>query len=606
MGARNSKVKKGDKEGEIGDTESAEDTTRQYGTLPASAKVGGNQTDEEVLTPEGGGISKSGTLPANLNRSTSFTHKFRSSAKAWAKDKGILKEKPEPTDDVTETDTGVTSHESSPVKETKQNGIENQNGNEEKKEAKAPEDPSRSTKLSAKKARARFFEDMYNTPEKPKRLDLNSLGNNSIVTSTPITDNPANKVQALIKQVEENESRHSSLSYDVNIKTPTPDIKHSFDFEEETSATSNIESTNVSIISNTNQIVTNVNESQNHMKSEVISSMKSETVEAESRQKTELTTSSTTQEAMSVKESKIENNVTEITSQLQSQEISVKSETAQTKLETATSNFIKSEKISEICETSEVSEKNDMEMVNKGEESVTVCQSSPFSQVGEIKREEISESIKSEAMEVIQSYSGREETIHQEIKHEEVNESMKIEAAEMIQNNVDRGEMIHHEVKHTETSEVIKKESSEMIQHNLGSEEIKHQESSEMREVVQCSTIQDIGKNRIIEETQNREIEEIVESSTMVNCADESNLKEEVDDESSEAANTGAAADIGISCGNNDEASQPQKNQPESRDDSSDEDVDKARSENLEESLKESEDSEKVNEILSEALPDNA
>jgi len=579
MGARNSKVKKGDKDGEKGATESAQDTTRQYGTLPASAKVStGKQTEEEVSSPGEGNISKSGTLPANLNRSTSFTKKFRSSAKAWAKDKGILKEKPEPSDDVTETDTGVKSHETSPVKETKQNGIESPKNHEENDDSnrKDSEDSSRNTaKLAQKKARAKFFEDMYNTPEKPKRLDLNSMGNNSIVTSTPITDQPVSKVQALIKQVEENESRNSSLSYDVNLKTPTPASKDtSFEFNAETSASSNIDSSYVSILSSKNHTTTtNTTESQSQMKSEVVSTMKSETVAMESRQETALTTSSTTQEEMSIVESKTEKNVSEITSQSMSEEtmecLSVaKTEIEQTKVETASSEINKSETISEVCEMKDGIENNVMETVNKEEQSVSVCQSSTFSQEGEIKHEEISESIKSEKYEMKTNDAGIEET------------------------------------KHEEFSETNRSENIEIFQNSTNNEEIKEE---------------------VFNDNQNREIEEITQSNTVANCnEDESNLNEEVDDESIQAANTGMAADTGITCGNDDEVTDPQPFQPEKQDDSSDDHIAEDDSENIgksaetpssnddgkreihgENEVKGAEE-EKRSDVLSEPLPDNA
>jgi len=579
MGARNSKVKKGDKEGEKGATESAQDTTRQYGTLPASAKVSGKQTDEEIMTPDGGSISKSGTLPANLNRSTSFTKKFKTSAKSWAKDKGILKEKPEPTDDVTETDTGVPSHETTPVKETKQNGIEKHNIEEEEKgEVKNTEDPSYSTaKLATKKARAKFFEDMYNTPEKPKRLDINSMGNNSIVTSTPITEQPASKVKSLIKQVEENESRNSSLSYDVNIKTPTPDIKKSFEFEQETSSTSNLDSTNISIITgNKTDIITKETISQ--INSQVISNIESgtTTTATESRQETELATSLTTQEEMSMRKSKIEKNVSEITSHTKTEEtselLSVKAE----KVETSSTNIIQSEKVSEKCETSELSEKNVMEMLDKGEESLTVCQSSSFSQEEAVRHEEITESVKNESLqinhdntghgeikhteskheasiksvesaitEMVQSSSGEGEIRYSEMKHEENSQCMKSEVTEKILNDSGEDQIRYQESKHEEVSEIINKESSEILQIISGHEEIVHEESSDVKEIVQSSS-QEVKQNEVLEEKE--------ESSLIANCmADESNLNEEVDDESIEAANTVEAADTGKSCGYTDE-----------------------------------------------------
>merc|ERR1712176_910046 len=309
-------------------------------------------------------------------------------------------------------------------------------------------------------------------------------------------------------------------------------------------------------------------------KSEVISIMKSETVAMESRQETALTTSSTTQEEMSIVESKTEKNVSEITSQSKSEEtmecLSVaKTEIEQTRVETASSEFNKSETISEVCEIKEGSEKNVIETVNKEEQSVSVCQSSTFSQEGEIKHEEISESIKSEKYEMKQNNSGVEE-----IKHEEFSESNRSENIEIFEN----------------------------------------------------STTHEESKEEVIDENQNREIEEITQSDTVANCnEDESKLNEEVDDESIQAANTGMAADTGITCGNVNEVTDPQPSQPEKKDDTSDDDHiaeddnsnpvkcaeptlenEKVEKENSEENKVKGAEEEKESDALSEPLPDNA
>merc|ERR1712233_91945 len=89
MGAKHSKGRKGDGVTGVED-DSQIDCVDKNSTLPASAKVGGFHKEEEVASPE---FNKSGTLPPNLDRSTSFSKRFRNSCKSWAKEKGLMKEK---------------------------------------------------------------------------------------------------------------------------------------------------------------------------------------------------------------------------------------------------------------------------------------------------------------------------------------------------------------------------------------------------------------------------------------------------------------------------------------------------------------------------------
>jgi len=193
MGAKNSKVKKGEKKGAAGDESS--DQVDKTATLPASFKK------KEVET---GG--KTETLPRNLNRSTSFTNSCRN----WAKKKGLVKDKSPNSKDENETPT-KTSQE-----EVKENGTR-------KSETKETITPV-VAKLAQKKARAQFFEDMYNssgmsvssslTPEKPKRLCDMNLPSPRIGPGSPTMDKP--KVEQIVEMIEEKEKLNRSIDSEAN------------------------------------------------------------------------------------------------------------------------------------------------------------------------------------------------------------------------------------------------------------------------------------------------------------------------------------------------------------------------------------------------------
>ena len=82
------------------------------------------------------------------------------------------------------------------------------------------------TKIATKKARAQFFEDMYNssgisvsstlTPEKPKRLCDMNLPSPRIGPNSPAMDKAEGKVEHLTKQIEEKERLNKSLDSDVS------------------------------------------------------------------------------------------------------------------------------------------------------------------------------------------------------------------------------------------------------------------------------------------------------------------------------------------------------------------------------------------------------
>jgi len=182
MGAKNSKVKKGEKKGAAAGDESS-DQVDKTATLPASFKK------KEVET---GG--KTETLPRNLSRSTSFTNSCRN----WAKKKGLVKDKSPNSKEENETPTKANDEE---VKENGANGTKS-----ETKETITPV----VAKLAAKKARAQFFEEMYNssgisvssslTPEKPKRLCDMNLPSPRIGPGSPSMDKP--KVEQIAESVE--------------------------------------------------------------------------------------------------------------------------------------------------------------------------------------------------------------------------------------------------------------------------------------------------------------------------------------------------------------------------------------------------------------------
>merc|ERR1712226_346760 len=80
-------------------------------------------------------------------------------------------------------------------------------------------------RLAQKKARAQFFEDLYNssgisvtstlTPEKPKRLCDMSLPSPRIGPVTPDTGRAESKVGHLAKQIEEKEKLNRSLDSEI-------------------------------------------------------------------------------------------------------------------------------------------------------------------------------------------------------------------------------------------------------------------------------------------------------------------------------------------------------------------------------------------------------
>jgi len=193
MGAKNSKVKKGEKKGAAGDESS--DQVDKTATLPASFKK------KEVET---GG--KTETLPRNLNRSTSFTNSCRN----WAKKKGLVKDKSPNSKDENETPTKTREEE------VKENGTR-------KSETKETITPV-VAKLAQKKARAQFFEEMYNssgmsvssslTPEKPKRLCDMNLPSPRIGPGSPTMDKP--KVEQIVEMIEEKEKLNRSIDSEAN------------------------------------------------------------------------------------------------------------------------------------------------------------------------------------------------------------------------------------------------------------------------------------------------------------------------------------------------------------------------------------------------------
>merc|ERR1712210_13209 len=132
------------------------------------------------------------TLPRNLNRSTSFTNSCRN----WAKKKGLVKDKSPNAKDENETPTKTSQDEA------KENG----------------------TRKSQKKARAQFFEDMYNssgisvssslTPEKPKRLCDMNHPSPRIGPGSPTLDKP--KVEQIVEMIEEKEKLNRSIDSEAN------------------------------------------------------------------------------------------------------------------------------------------------------------------------------------------------------------------------------------------------------------------------------------------------------------------------------------------------------------------------------------------------------
>merc|ERR1712088_793476 len=139
---------------------------------------------------------KTETLPRNLSRSTSFTNSCRN----WAKKKGLVKDKSPNSKDENETPTKTRE--------------------EETKETITPV----VAKLAQKKARAQFFEEMYNssgmsvssslTPEKPKRLCDMNLSSPRIGPGSPTMDKP--KVEQIVEMIEEKEKLNRSIDSEAN------------------------------------------------------------------------------------------------------------------------------------------------------------------------------------------------------------------------------------------------------------------------------------------------------------------------------------------------------------------------------------------------------
>merc|ERR1712223_778595 len=173
------------------------DQVDKTATLPASFKK------KEVET---GG--KTETLPRNLSRSTSFTNSCRN----WAKKKGLVKDKSPNSKEENETPTKANDEE---VKENGANGTKS----ETKETITAVV-----AKLAAKKARAQFFEEMYNssgisvssslTPEKPKRLCDMNLPSPRIGPGSPSMDKP--KVEQIVEMIEEKEKLNRSIDSEAN------------------------------------------------------------------------------------------------------------------------------------------------------------------------------------------------------------------------------------------------------------------------------------------------------------------------------------------------------------------------------------------------------
>jgi len=198
MGAKNSKAEVGGKEGVAGGGESS-DCVDRTATLPASFK----QKEVEV-----GG--KTETLPRNLNRSTSFTNSCRN----WAKKKGLVKDK--------EKDSSKTETENDTIKENG-TGVETKKENGTSNETKPPPVVG---KIAQKKARAQFFEDMYNssgisvsssmTPEKPKRLgDMNLPSPRFGPGSPQLEGKVEGQVETVVKKIEEKEKLNKSMDSEV-------------------------------------------------------------------------------------------------------------------------------------------------------------------------------------------------------------------------------------------------------------------------------------------------------------------------------------------------------------------------------------------------------
>jgi len=201
MGAKNSKARK---KGVAGEDES-QDAVDKTATLPASFK----QKEVEV--------SKTESLPRNLSRSTSFTNSCRN----WAKKKGLVKDK---------------SPEKKAETDTSNDNDAKTNGTAEPKIELTPA----VAKLHQKKARAQFFEDMYNssgisvtssaTPEKPKRqLGEINLPSPRFGPGSPVVEEVVeSKVEQLVERIEEREKLNLSLD-----STNTASLNRSMEVEEQ-------------------------------------------------------------------------------------------------------------------------------------------------------------------------------------------------------------------------------------------------------------------------------------------------------------------------------------------------------------------------------------
>jgi len=195
MGAKNSKSKKGVPTS----ADESLDGGCKTATLPASFR----QKQESAV------VTQSETLPRNLNRSTSFTNSCRN----WAKKKGLLKDKESPSKSGGDNDDNDTTDNNEPM----ENGI---NGQHRKKDLTPLQ-----TKIATKKARAHFFEEMYNssglsvtssvTPEKPKRLCDMNLPSPRIGNLSPGEQRSEGRVETLSKLIEEKERLNKSIDSDV-------------------------------------------------------------------------------------------------------------------------------------------------------------------------------------------------------------------------------------------------------------------------------------------------------------------------------------------------------------------------------------------------------
>jgi len=196
MGAKFSKSGKAGEKPIDGVVDESSDTFNKTSTLPATFR----KKDEEA--------NKAGTLPrGGLDRSTSFSKRFRKSMTKLVRHKKTDSD----AHAVTETDDPIVNVES--VKEEEENTVTGKDVVQE--DIKIAEEPEDDLKTAQMKARAQFFEDMYNSDEpvsipKPPRTYAEKVNEDDEIETVSVSVIGTPVVKLIDKHEEGNEAQQET------------------------------------------------------------------------------------------------------------------------------------------------------------------------------------------------------------------------------------------------------------------------------------------------------------------------------------------------------------------------------------------------------------